>query len=77
MKGGADVVFLDPPYELDCYEECLSAMAAAGFVESGGVVVCEHGAARALPEHVSEFVKIKEKKYGATGVTVFSYQVNV
>jgi 16S rRNA (guanine(966)-N(2))-methyltransferase RsmD len=74
MIDGADVVFMDPPYERDCYKSCLAAMASAVCVNRGGIVVCEHGASVSFPESVFGFIKIKEKKYGSTGVTVFSYE---
>jgi 16S rRNA (guanine(966)-N(2))-methyltransferase RsmD len=71
---GADIVFLDPPYDRDYCESCLADMASSSCVAESGVVVCEHSAAISFPGSVLGFIKIKEKKYGATGVTVFSYE---
>jgi 16S rRNA (guanine(966)-N(2))-methyltransferase RsmD len=73
-RDGAGSVVLDPPYERDYCEGCLEVMASAACVHKGSLAVCEHGASRRLPESVFGFVKIKEKKYGITGVTVFSYE---
>jgi 16S rRNA G966 N2-methylase RsmD len=69
----ADIVFMDPPYECDCYAHCMTALASGGRMGTGGVVVCEHSAKLCLPDIVSDFVKIKEKRYGIAGVSVFSY----
>jgi 16S rRNA (guanine(966)-N(2))-methyltransferase RsmD len=69
-----DVVFLDPPYERDCYTNCLAAAGAAFDAARGGIVVAEHSAALRLPERLSGFVRIKEKRYGSTGVSVFLYE---
>jgi 16S rRNA (guanine(966)-N(2))-methyltransferase RsmD len=74
IRDRADIVFLDPPYALDCYEDCLAAMASAARLAEGCLAVLEHGAAARFPDTVSGFTKIKEKKYGSTGVTVFSYE---
>jgi 16S rRNA (guanine(966)-N(2))-methyltransferase RsmD len=73
IEGEADIVLLDPPYGCDCYESCLALAGAVFDAARGGLVVAEHSAALLFPERLSGFVKTKEKKYGGTGVTVFSY----
>ncbi|MDR2088554.1 MAG: 16S rRNA (guanine(966)-N(2))-methyltransferase RsmD [Clostridiales Family XIII bacterium] len=74
VEGAPDIVFLDPPYGSAWYEDCLRAAGAAMDAEAGGFVIAEHSAALPFPDEVSGFVKIKEKRYGSTGVTVFSYE---
>jgi 16S rRNA (guanine(966)-N(2))-methyltransferase RsmD len=74
FRGGVDIVFLDPPYDNDCYVSCLAEMAAANCLTEAGIVVAEHSAALLFPDTVPGFAKIKEKKYGAAGVTVFEYE---
>jgi 16S rRNA (guanine(966)-N(2))-methyltransferase RsmD len=69
----ADVVLLDPPYGRDDYASCLAAAGAVFDAAAGGLVVAEHSAALLFPDRLSGFVKIKEKRYGGTAVTVFSY----
>ncbi|MDR2132313.1 MAG: 16S rRNA (guanine(966)-N(2))-methyltransferase RsmD [Clostridiales Family XIII bacterium] len=73
LESAPDIVFLDPPYGLDCHESCLAAASAAMSAAKGGIVVAEHRAALSLPDEIFGFVKIKEKKYGGTGVSVFAY----
>jgi 16S rRNA (guanine(966)-N(2))-methyltransferase RsmD len=73
LRDGVDVVFLDPPYDGDYYTDCFETMAAAGCLNAGCVVVAEHRAASPFPDAVSGFAKRREKRYGATGVTVFVY----
>jgi hypothetical protein len=37
--------------------------------------VAEHSANRPFPDEIAGFVKVKEKKYGITGVTIFERQM--
>jgi 16S rRNA (guanine(966)-N(2))-methyltransferase RsmD len=74
IRDKADIVFLDPPYGFDCYADCLAAMASATRLAEGCLAVLEHSATVRFPDAVSGFTKIKEKRYGSTGVTVFSYE---
>jgi 16S rRNA G966 N2-methylase RsmD len=74
IKDRPDVVFLDPPYERDCYASCLAAAGAAFGAAAGGIVVAEHSAALPFPDRLAGFVRIKEKRYGSTGVSVFLYE---
>jgi 16S rRNA (guanine(966)-N(2))-methyltransferase RsmD len=73
IEGEADIVFLDPPYDRDYYASCFAAAGAALRMAEEGVVVAEHSAAKPFPDTLFGFIKTGEKKYGGTGVTVFSY----
>jgi 16S rRNA (guanine(966)-N(2))-methyltransferase RsmD len=73
IRDKADIVFLDPPYGCDWYESCLTALASTARLTEGCLAVLEHSASAVFPDVVSGFTKIKEKKYGSTGVTVFAY----
>ena len=55
----ADIVFADPPYDFDAWEELLDRVTA-------DLVVAESGASVAAP---SGWSVIREKKYGRTRVT--------
>jgi 16S rRNA (guanine(966)-N(2))-methyltransferase RsmD len=74
MDGGADIVFLDPPYGRDCYASCFVAAGAVLRAAERGLLVAEHSAALLFSDRISGFVKTKEKRYGDTGVTVFLYE---
>ncbi|MDR2771634.1 MAG: 16S rRNA (guanine(966)-N(2))-methyltransferase RsmD [Clostridiales Family XIII bacterium] len=74
MSETPGIVLLDPPYDRDYYASCLAAAGAAFAAAAGGLAVAEHSAARPLPDRLLGFVKIREKCYGATGVSVFLYE---
>jgi 16S rRNA (guanine(966)-N(2))-methyltransferase RsmD len=73
IREKADVVFLDPPYDCDCHESCLEAMAASACLSAGALAVLEHSATVFFKDAVFGFTKIREKRYGSTGITVFAY----
>jgi 16S rRNA (guanine(966)-N(2))-methyltransferase RsmD len=74
ISAPADVIFMDPPYECDYCADCMTALASAGLMGKDGVVVCEHSARHSFSDLIPKFVRIKEKRYGIAGVTVFSYE---
>lgn len=64
-----DLVFLDPPYGLNCLPmllprltDCLSPYA---------LVVCEHDVDQTLPERFGNWAAGKTRRYGRIGVTVY------
>ena len=52
-------------------EETKQAIEEKGNLRPGGVIVCEHSHKDRLPEEVGSFVAIKDRKYGAIGVTIY------
>ncbi|MCF0150456.1 MAG: 16S rRNA (guanine(966)-N(2))-methyltransferase RsmD [Firmicutes bacterium] len=66
-----DIYLLDPPYADGCILPALQAIEEKGNLRPGGVIVCEHSHKDRLPEEVGSFVAIKDRKYGAIGVTIY------
>jgi 16S rRNA (guanine(966)-N(2))-methyltransferase RsmD len=59
-----DVIYLDPPYGGDLYERALDAIADAGLLASGGVVVAQHFHKRALPETIGGLIRARSVRVG-------------
>ncbi len=68
-KEQFDVVFLDPPYGLNCIPQLFPMVLP--HLSDHAVVVCEHAAASPLPETFGEFKAGKMKKYGTIAVTIY------
>lgn len=66
-----DIVLLDPPYAQSLGPRCLTALAAAGVVAADGIVVVEHEVQEEMPEHVENFVQIRNARYGGTALTFY------
>lgn len=70
----ADIVFLDPPYKAGLMTECLQLLGSSDILPEGGLVVAEHDSYDCLPEEFAGFRKIKERKYGKIGITVYEQE---
>ena len=71
IKEKADVIFLDPPYEKKLVTPCLELIKEFNALNRDGVIVCEHMASEALPDELSGFCKVNEKKYGTILVSLY------
>lgn len=68
LKGRRfDLVFLDPPYELDYYKKAMTFILENDIMDEDGMLVLEAGAEN-LPETDDSFEVIKKKTYGNTTV---------
>jgi len=68
----ADVILLDPPFEKGLMESCFEMIRKLDLLSEDGIIVAEHGAREILPDTVSDFQKIKERKYGTILVSLYS-----
>ena len=59
-----DIVYLDPPYRADYYEDILTGILSCDVLAADGVVVFEHATERPFPE-VEGFVTFDRRKYGS------------
>ena len=66
---GFDVVFLDPPYRLNIYEDVINVLSTR--MHEDGVIVCESAKQIDLPDELFGLSKIKEKTYGIKKITIF------
>lgn len=64
------LVFLDPPYRAGLLEEALTALAEAGVLAPGCLIISEHAAALP-PETPRGFVLADRRKYGIAGLSIF------
>jgi 16S rRNA (guanine(966)-N(2))-methyltransferase RsmD len=71
VREPVDIFFLDPPYADQSIPQALQAIDEAGNCRPGTVVVCEHSHKEVLPEELYGFTCIKDRRYGATGVTIY------
>ena len=74
LPGGYDLVFADPPYELWEWDGLMNSLNRPGIVNSGGLVVAEHSQAADLPLRYDSLVRVDDRRYGDTSITI--YQAN-
>ena len=66
-----DIIFLDPPYREKFLENALKRISEIDILKSGGIIVCERLADTALPDAYTGFRRVKDYRYGKTGITVY------
>ncbi len=72
MDRPVDVFFIDPPYAAGYILPALDEIAQSGALAEGGCIVCEHSSKDELPEEYAGFKVIKDRRYGAAGITVYA-----
>lgn len=63
-KDRYDLVFIDPPYAMECSEDALMRLVAADMLEGGAIVVLESGTEEINVEGLTDFDVIKSTHYG-------------
>lgn len=67
-----DVVFLDPPWRLDCYQKVLNCLVAGDWITAGSLIFCEMHIHATIPSH-SQLIEIKRKIIGEARLMLFRY----
>ncbi|MGI5976456.1 MAG: 16S rRNA (guanine(966)-N(2))-methyltransferase RsmD [Candidatus Limivicinus sp.] len=62
--GKFDLIFVDPPYDSNLYEEVLEIINSVDILSDGGIIICEACRNRALPEMAEPYRKAREYNYG-------------
>ena len=70
-KERFDLIFLDPPYGEKFLENALKRISEIDILKSGGIIVCERPADKALPDDYNAFRRVRDYRYGRTGVTLY------
>jgi 16S rRNA (guanine966-N2)-methyltransferase len=71
LPGGYDLVFADPPYDQNPWDEFLSRMGYRDIVKPGAAVVAEHRHTRLLNDEYGPLKVAKRRRYGDSAVTIF------
>ena len=72
-KEQYDIIFIDPPYKLDCITDVLKRLCEAGAIAPNAFVVCESGKEDVFggdEELNSKFEIQKQAKYSITYITI-------
>ena len=65
------LIFLDPPYREIFLETALKRISEIDILKSGGIIICERLAEKALSDDYPAFRRIRDYRYGRTGVTLY------
>lgn len=64
-----DIIFLDPPYQMDVYIDLINVLRS--HLNPEGMIVCESTKSLILPETILDLDKIKEKTYGIKRISIY------
>ena len=70
-KKQFDLVFLDPPYREKFLENALKRISEIDILKSGAIIVCERPADKTLPDAWGPLHRVKDYRYGKTGITLY------
>ncbi len=74
-RDSYDLVFIDPPYAMECCRDALSRLKDGGLLAKGAIVVLESGEEDISPDTISDFEVMKSTHYGKkTFVNVLLYK---
>lgn len=69
-----DLVFIDPPYALECSAEVMRKLVSCNLLADGAIVVIESGTEQINADEFPEFEVTKSRQYGKkTAVNIFLY----
>ena len=63
--GNFDLIFADPPYDSDLYEEVLNSINLFDILNDGGIIICEARRGRTFPQTIGALKLIREYNYGS------------
>ena len=66
-----DVIFLDPPYDMQLADRTLSLLAEHDMLGTGGVIVVEHHVRERLSDAYGKLIMSDQRIYGKTGISFF------
>ena len=66
-----DIIFLDPPYAEVFLENAINKISEIDILQSGGIIVAERPAEKALNLEIQGYSQTKDYKYGNTVLTLY------
>ena len=71
LVRGYDLVFADPPYRVNVWEQLMGTVGKLGFVNEGGIVVLEYRFGTGLSETYGVLTQETNRRYGDTAIAVY------
>lgn len=65
-----DIIFLDPPYNLDCIDKIINYIKTNNLLNENGLIICEYEFANFKKDYHNLEI-IKERKYGYKNIRIY------
>jgi 16S rRNA (guanine(966)-N(2))-methyltransferase RsmD len=69
-----DIIFIDPPYDRELARKSLKTLCGYDIVKPNSLVIFQHEKNEALPQMQGRFSVIRERKFGASLMTIFKVE---
>ncbi|MCX6006340.1 MAG: 16S rRNA (guanine(966)-N(2))-methyltransferase RsmD [Chloroflexi bacterium] len=75
LDNSYGIIFLDPPYADTTLGAVIKSIDVSKLINEESVIVASHSAHFPLDDRLGSLLKIKEKRYGDTGISIFRKEV--
>lgn len=75
LDNSYGIIFLDPPYADTTLGTIITSIAGSRLINEESIIVASHSAHSPLDDRLGSLLKIKEKRYGDTGITIYRKEV--
>ena len=69
------MIFLDPPYADTSLGTVITGLSQSGLIYEDTIILASHAARSALSDRYDGLLKIKEKRYGDTCISIYQKEV--
>ena len=77
-RGGKyDRILLDPPYATNLLDKALQIINSVDILTEGGIIMCESGREKPMPDMNMPYFKRKEYNYGKVKLTTYSKEKQI
>ncbi len=71
IREKVDLVFVDPPYRSQLWEDVLSIISEKDLMNPDGLIILEHPRELEFPQEMFHFRKMKEARYGTVVLSIY------
>ena len=71
-----DLILIDPPYATNLIDKALQIINSVDILTESGIIVCESGREKPMPEMNMPYFKCKEYNYGKVKLTTYSRETD-
>ena len=71
-----DLILIDPPYATNLIDKALQIINSVDILTESGIIMCESGREKPMPEMNMPYFKCKEYNYGKVKLTSYSRETN-
>ena len=72
-----DIILLDPPYATNLLDKALELINSVDILSEGGIIVCESGREKPMPDMNLPYFKRKEYNYGKVKLTTYGKETDI